>query len=451
VVQVTKTVVGENKFQLEIEVDALTVKSAYESLYHGLQSKIDVPGFRKGKVPKDMLRQYVDPREFNRMLYEALVPDAYRVAVRQENFEPIESPQIQVLQLAEDQPLRFRAVVPVMPEVKLGEYKGLEVEVPKATVTEAEVNQQLEHIQQERASFDKIALKPLAEGDMVRGAVKTSKDGAPVAELTRDETLIRLGQEGLAGLSFDDMLIGKNVGDTAKAIKTIPSDYANADLAGKDVEIELEVKEAYERKTPEINDEFAAGLGDPDVTDVASLYKRIETAISEQKKGLQQNAARQAIVQKLAEATEVSVPEAMVAREVLRLAEDLLHSLEHEQMSLSDYLEAKENGAEGLFAELAEAGRFRVKRSMVLDEVAKLEHIHASEEDLAPAIQQMAQERNVKDWRMKEILREEGRLEALDYAVTQQKTLEWLADQAKLIETDADFEELDDHEGHDHD
>jgi len=421
---------GNNKYRLEIEVDALSVNNAYEQAYRALKQKVNLPGFRKGKVPKDVLQGVVDQREFQQLIYDALVPDAYREALRQEKLEPIEAPQVRVIQLEENQPLKFEVTIVASPKVELGEYKGIEVEVPSAEVSEEEIEAQLERIRQERANFEKISLKELEQGDMVRGAIKATLDGKEIAELSREETILALGQPGVAGINFDDMLVGKHVGETAHGKYTVPESYDNAELAGKDVDFAFEIKEAYQRSLPELNDEFAASLGDPNVSDMASLKEQLSQAMRRQKEEVQQNALRTDVVAKVVEEAQVEVPEAMVVRETLRLADDLLRSLERERMSLTDYLESKQVQAEGLFNELAEAARFRVKRSLVLDAIAEKENIQAADEDLEEHIKALAAERGVKDWRMKEILREEGRYEALRYAVTQQKVVDFLAEQA---------------------
>ncbi len=429
-IQVTRTELGKNKYRLEIEVDALSVNNAYEQAYRALKQKVNLPGFRKGKVPKDVLQGVVDQREFQQLIYDALVPDAYREALRQEKLEPIEAPQVRVIQLEENQPLKFEVTIVASPKVELGEYKGIEVEVPSAEVSEEEIEAQLERIRQERANFEKISLKELEQGDMVRGAIKATLDGKEIAELSREETILALGQPGVAGINFDDMLVGKHVGETAHGKYTVPESYDNAELAGKDVDFAFEIKEAYQRSLPELNDEFAASLGDPNVSDMASLKEQLSQAMRRQKEEVQQNALRTDVVAKVVEEAQVEVPEAMVVRETLRLADDLLRSLERERMSLTDYLESKQVQAEGLFNELAEAARFRVKRSLVLDAIAEKENIQAADEDLEEHIKALAAERGVKDWRMKEILREEGRYEALRYAVTQQKVVDFLAEQA---------------------
>ena len=252
--QVTKEPLEPCQVALTIEVGPDKVVQAVDRAYREYAKYVTVPGFRKGKVPLNFVRQRVPESDVRQRAAELLVEPAYNEALKQEEVTPYAPPKLELVQLElTEKPFIFKAVVPLAPQVELGPYTGLEVERPKYVLTDEDVDRQIERMR-ERAADYPIAERPVQPGDLVIGDVAANVEARPEAAAPRP-TMIEIGAEGnIPG--FDDQLIGLSAGETTTFTLPYPEDYPEEDLAGQEAEFTVTVKEVRAKEVPPLDDEL---------------------------------------------------------------------------------------------------------------------------------------------------------------------------------------------------
>jgi len=379
-VKVSTQTLPESQVLLEIEVDPEQLEQSMDRAYRKLVQRIEVPGFRKGKAPKNMLERQVGR---GRILEEAIdiaVPDAYNKAIEEADIDAIGQPQIEMMTL---EPLAFKATVPIRPTVDLGDYKSIRVEREPVEVNEEEVQATLTELRQRYAIHEPVE-RPVKVNDIIRADVRITVDENEVFKDEDSELHLREGRVVLLP-GFSEGVIGAKKGEAKQITVTIPEDSENS-LAGKSALIDLLVKEVKEERLPELDDEFAQQVGEAYPT-LDELMERIRADHRERAEGQAEAKYRDEAMTALAEnAATLEFPPVLVDREITHFLNDQLRNT---GMDLERYLELTKRTEEDMRTELRPSATERVRRSLALGKLAEDEGLDVTDADVDAEIENL--------------------------------------------------------------
>ncbi|QBK26414.1 trigger factor [Ureibacillus thermophilus] len=416
---------------LTIEVPAEKVNQALDQAFQKIVKQINVPGFRKGKVPRKIFEKRFGVEALYQDALEILVPEEYSKAVDETGIFPVDYPEIGELDgFEKDKDFTFTATVTVKPEPKLGEYKGLEVKKLSTEVTDEEVEEQIQNLINRKAEYEIKEDEPIVEGDIAvidfEGFI-----GDEAFEGGKGEDYpLEIGS-GQFIPGFEEQLVGLKAGESKDIQVTFPEEYHAEELAGKDATFKVTVKEVKTKVLPELNDEFAKEA-DPEVESVEELRNKIKERLAEQKKNEAESTLRDELVEKAAENAEMEIPEAMIHNEIHRMIDEFAQRLQMQGMSLDLYYQFSGQTEEDLHEQFREDAETRVRISLTLEAIAKAENIEVTQEDIDKELEKMADQ--FKMDKEKIITALGGTTEILENDIRTQKTVEFLVEHAKITE-----------------
>jgi trigger factor len=380
--KVTVEELSPSKRALLIELPAERVTTAMKATLRDLSRKLQLPGFRRGKVPADLIQRRFQA-DLNEELLRELIPESYREALTQTDLRPVGQPKVEDVQLTAGAPLRFRAVVDVKPPVEVKDYRGIGVERGKVEVTDQEVERGLEFLREDAAEYVPMEGWPAMRDDLVILDHEGSLNGKPFKGGSGKNLTVVLGHAGyLPG--FEDQVAGMQKGDRKQFRFPFPDDSPRKDLAGKTVEFTVTVKEVKKRRVPELNDEFAKTVGD--VESLGALREKIREQIQQRKSREQEAELKRAILDKLMAAHEVDLPESLVDLEAANILQELAETVR----AAGGRVRGLPGTPEELRAKAQDMARRRVKESLLLEAVARQEGMSVADEELEQEIQTAA-------------------------------------------------------------
>lgn len=416
---------------LTIEVPAEEVNKALDQAFKKVVNQITVPGFRKGKVPRQIFEKRFGVEALYQDALEIIVPEAYSKAVDETGIFPVDYPEIGDLDSFEkDKDFTFTAKVTVKPEPKLGEYKGLEVKKLSTEVTDEEVEEQIQNLLNRKAEYEIQEDKAIVEGDIAvidfEGFI-----GDEAFEGGKGEDYpLEIGS-GQFIPGFEEQLVGLKAGESKDVQVTFPEEYHAEELAGKDATFKVTVKEVKTKVLPELNDEFVKEV-DPEVESVEQLRNKLKEQLAEQKKNESESTLRDELVEKAAENAEIDIPEAMIHNEIHRMIDEFAQRLQMQGISLDLYYQFSGQTEEDLHEQFREDAETRVRISLTLEAIAKAENIEVTQEDIDKELEKMADQ--FKMDKEKIITALGGTTEMLENDIRNQKTVEFLVENAKITE-----------------
>lgn len=420
---------------LEVEVSAERVEAALDKAFQKVVKKANVPGFRKGKVPRSIFEARFGVESLYNDAIDILLPEAYSEAVEEAGIFPVDRPEIDIDQFGKGQTMKFKAKVTVKPEVKLGEYKGAEVPVSEVDVTDAEIAEELERLQTRHAELIVVDEEAAANGD----TVSIDFDGYVGDEAFEggkaENYALELGSGSFIP-GFEEQVVGMSTGDSKDVNVTFPETYHAAELAGKEALFKVKLHEIKRKQLPELDDEFAKDVSEFDTLDE---YKAdLKTQIADRKKRENDAARENAVVEAVAAKAEVEIPEAMIEGEVENMMRDFDNRLRQQGMNLEMYTSFSGQTVEDLRAQMKSDAEKRVLNNLVLEAIAKEENISASEEDIEKELQTMADmyKRSIDE--IRSILGANGSLSSLNDEITLRKTIEFLLENSKEVAASAE-------------
>lgn len=431
-----------SRVSLEVEVPAEEVRRGLQEAYRRLAQRVQVPGFRPGRVPPEVLRARLGSRSVYDEALDILLPRAYREAVEQSRLEPVEEPRVDIVQLEEDKPLIFKAEVTVRPEVSLGGYKGIPVERVVRRVTEADVDRVLKRLQERNAVLEPTD-EPVSRGLYAEVDYDALLDGRPFRGGAVRGRTVEVGSEQVAP-GFDAAIEGMRAGEQRQFDLTLPADHPDPNLAGKKLSFTVTVQAVKAKQLPAIDDEFARDVGPYQNLEELRAAVRRELQASEERRSRAE--LRRQVVEKVTQQATVQVPEPMLRRRTDRLIRDLAGRLAAQGLTLERYLELTGRSASDLVHNIEPEARRQLTEEMVLDAVARQEGLEPDPEEVERRVQQtMAayrREREAQPVSERRRREQQARLEALEQDVREsvrvglrrERAADWLVEHAAVTE-----------------
>ena len=415
-----------NMAKLTIEVSAEELEKALQGAYNKQKKNISIPGFRKGKVPRQMIEKMYGPEVFYDDAANQLIPEAYGKVYDEEDLEIVSQPKIDIVQIEKGKPFIFTAEVALKPEVTLGEYKGLKVEKISNRVTQKEIEAKLVEEQEKNARTVSVTDRPVQDKDEVVLDFEGFVDGVAFEGGKGENYPLTIGS-GAFIPGFEDQLIGANLEEEKEVRVTFPEEYHAKDLAGKEAVFKCTVHEIKVKELPELDDEFASEVSEFETLDAykADIKAKIkEQKIAEGKRKQEDKAVEEAVAN-----AQMDIPDAMVDTEVRQMANDFAQRLQQQGLTLDQYFQFTGMTAEKMTDELKPQALKRIQTRLVLEAIVKAENIEISDEKIDEEIQKMADAYKMEADKLKEFMGEKEKEQMkLDMAV--QEAVTFLVDNA---------------------
>ncbi len=421
--------------KLTITVSAEDFEKAMVQSYNKNKKRISIHGFRKGKAPRKMIEKMYGPEIFYEDAANFAIPDAYESAAKECGLDIVSRPEIDVDEIGVGKEFIFTATVAVKPEVTLGEYKGIEVEKREVKVVAADVNAELERVQEQNSRTITVQDRGIKADDTAVIDFEGFVDGEPFQGGKGEDYPLVIGSHSFID-NFEDQLIGKKTGDELDVNVTFPQEYHEESLKGKPALFKVTIKEIKEKELPALDDEFAS-----EVSEFETLkdYKAsIKKNLTEKKKEEAKRAKESEVVDKAVDNATMDLPEPMVEEQMRQMVNEFAGRIQGQGLSFEQYMQMTGMTPENLMSQMRPDAERRIRTRLTLEAVVKAEDIKASEQDLEKEIENMASMYNMDVEKVKEMVSDEQKEQMLlDLAV--QKAVEFLADQA--VEVAAEKEE----------
>jgi trigger factor len=423
-VSVEKT--EKNIVALEVTVEAEKFVFAVNQAAKNLAKKVSVPGFRKGKAPRRMVELHLGKEALYDEALDQLIGPAYAEAVVKSGIEPVDRPEVDLVQIEEGKDLIFKAKVLVKPEVELGEYKGLHVEQEAVSVTEEQVNEDLKNKQRQHARLLTLETGTVEDGDTVTIDFEGLKDDIPFAGGTATDYELVIGS-GTFIPGFEEGLIGVEVGQHVDVNVTFPDEYHSSELAGQKAVFKTDVKKIQRKEFSALDDEFAKDVSEFETLD--ELKTDLRNKLLKHAEASAKANHLKAIISKAADNASVEIPEVMITERIKVMLEDLSRNLTQQGMTLEQYYQFTSSSEEVIQERLRPQAVESVKTDLVLEAVAKAEGIEVTEDEVNDEIQKLSEQYKQDAQLLKQSLIARGELGFYKQSLVNEKTVNFLVEQ----------------------
>lgn len=371
--------IENNVVKLEIRVEAEKFNEALTKAYNKNKGRYNIPGFRKGKVPMNMVKKFYGVEVFYDDAVNFAIDGSYGEALNAENIRPVDYPKVDIVELGEGKDFVYTATVTTYPEVELGEYKGLDIKKPVYEVEDAEVEKQIKDMQEKNARMEVKEDGKVEKGDIAVIDFKGYIDGTAFEGGEGHDYPLEIGS-GTFIDNFEDQLVGLAVGDKKEVNVTFPESYGKEELNGKAAMFEVEIKSIKVKELPELDDEFAKEVAAVESFD--ELKENLKKTLEKNNDEKAEREFEEAVITAVIEGAKMDVPEVMVEKEIDAMMKDLEGRLKYQGLSLDQYMEFTGNTVEKMREFMKENAERKVKADLVLDAVAKAENIEATDEQI---------------------------------------------------------------------
>lgn len=413
---------------LTVEVDAETVKTGLDAAFTKVSKQVSIPGFRKGKIPRGMFEKRFGVEALYQDALDIILPEAYAKAIEETGIEPIDRPDIDVEQMEKGKELIFKATVLVKPEVKLGEYKGLEVEKLDTEVTDEDVDNELKSLQEKQSELVVKEEGTVAEGDTVVLDFEGFVDGEAFEGGKSENYSLEIGSGSFIP-GFEEQLVGLEAGAEKDVEVSFPEEYHAAELAGKPATFKVKIHEIKTKELPELDDEFAKDV-DEEAETLEELKASIKARLTESKKNESEQNLRDSLVRQATENAEIDLPEVMIETEVDRMLQEFEQRLQMQGMNLELYFQFSGQDEDALRTQMKVDAEQRVRTNLTLEAIAQAEALEADDEAVNEEMKKMAEMYNMPEEEIKKALG--GNLDNLKADLKVQKAVEFLVENSKI-------------------
>ena len=416
----------KNMAKLTIKVSAEEFEKACEKAYQKNKNSINVQGFRKGKAPRNVIEKMYGAAVFFEDAANELIPDAYAAAAKESGLDIVSRPEIDIVQVEKGKEFIFTAEVAVKPEVELGAYKGVEVEKVTVEVTDAELDAELNRVREQNSRMLTVDDRAIANGDLANIDYEGFCDGVPFAGGKDTGYDLAIGSHSFID-TFEDQLIGKNIGDEVEVNVTFPAEYHAAELAGKPAMFKVKVNGIKVKELPELDDDFAQDVSE---FDTLEEYKNdLKKTLLERKEREAKSVKEEAVIDKIIEGAKMEIPDAMTDNTVRQMAEDFAQRIQAQGLSIEQYFQFTGMNANTFMENLKPQALKRIQSRLVLEAVVKAEGLTASDEDVNKEISNMAEMYQMEVDKLMELIGEDEK-KAMAEDVAVQKALDFVVSAA---------------------
>ena len=426
-VQVEK--LEKNMAKLTIEVDAAQFEDAMKKAFNKNKNKFNIPGFRKGKAPRAMIEKMYGEGIFYEDAADEAINATCMQAMDESGLEIVSRPEVAVEQIGKDKPFIYTALVAVRPEVILGEYKGIEVEKADASVTAEDVEAELKKVQEQNARLLNVEDRPVADGDKTVIDFEGFVDGKPFDGGKAEDYDLTIGSHSFID-TFEEQLIGRNIGEECGVNVTFPEEYHAPELAGKPATFKVTVKEIKVKELPALDDEFAGEVSEFETMD--EYKKDIEAKILERKQKEAATENENRVVDKVAANASLEIPDKMVESQIDNMVQDTARRMQGQGLSMDMYMKYTGMTMDSMRDQMRPQALKRIQTRLVLEEVVKAENIQVPDERLDEEIAKMAAAYQMESDKLKEYMSDRDK-EQMKEDLAVQEAVDFLVAEAKLV------------------
>ena len=392
-----------NEVKLEITVDAEKFENAMKKVYFQNAKYINIPGFRKGKAPMNIVEKYYGAEIFYEDAFNEIATEAYDEAIDTNKIDVVSRPTVDIVQMEKGKDVIFTAVVQVKPEVELGKYKGIEIKKIEYPVKDEDVQNEIKQMQDKNSRLVTVDDRALENGDTATIDFEGFVDGVAFEGGKGENYPLTIGSHSFID-NFEEQIIGMNIGDEKEINVTFPEEYHAEELKGKPAMFKVKVNEIKEKVLPELDDDFAQDVSDFDT--LAEYKDDLKKTIAERKANEAKAKKEDEAIAKIIESSKMDIPEAMVNTQVNRMLEDFAQRLQMQGLSVEQYFQYTGVTAEKIIEDMKPEAVKRIQSRLVLEAVVKAEGLTASEEEFQDELNKMAEQYKMEIEKVKEFMGE---------------------------------------------
>ncbi len=416
-----------NEVKLEITVDAEKFDEAIKKVYFKSAKYFNIPGFRKGKAPMQIVEKYYGKEIFYEDAFNEVAEEALEEAIKENKLEIVSRPDIDVTQIEKGKDLIFTAVMQTKPEAELGKYKGIEIKKIEYNVTDEDINHELGHMQEHNSRLITIEDRPVEKGDIATIDFEGFVDGKAFEGGKAEGHDLEIGSNTFIP-GFEDQVIGMKIDEEKDINVKFPEEYFSKDLAGKDATFKVKVHEIKKKELPELDDEFAKDVSEFDT--LKELKKDIKEKQEKQNEERAKYETQDAVIKALCENIKVDIPSGMIEMEIDNMMKDIEQRLSYQGLKLDQYLQMMGKSMEDARKEYEPQALDAIKSRLALEAVVKAEKIEASDKEIEEKMKEMA--KNYGKENDEEFMKNENVRNYIKQGLESEKAIDFLVENAKI-------------------
>ena len=417
---------NKNELKLEFTVEASKFDEAIKTVYSKSAKYFNIPGFRKGKAPMNIVEQYYGKEIFYEDAFNEVVPKIYEEELKENKIEAVSRPDIDIKQIGKGQDLIFTAVVQIKPEVKLGKYKGIQIKKIEYNVSEEDIQHELGHMQDKNSRLITVEDRPVEEGDTTVIDFEGFVDGEAFEGGKAEGHELVIGSNTFIP-GFVEQIIGMKIEEQKDINVKFPDEYFSKDLAGKEAVFKVKLHEIKKKELPELDDEFAKDVSEFDT--IEELKNSIKEKLEEQNKTRAKFETEEEAIKQVAGNVEVDIPSGMIETEIDNMTKEVEQRLMYQGLNLNQYLEMIGKTKEEFRKEYEEQANTSVKNRLIIEEIIKKEKIEPQEEAINNKIKEMAEAYGRKEEELKE---NENFVKYIEETIKTEEAIKLIIDNAKI-------------------
>lgn len=415
-----------NMVKITVTVEPEEFEKGMDYSYKKNKSRINVQGFRKGKVPRKIVESQYGPEVLYDDAVNYILPDAYSNAVKELDLKVASKPNISVEEIKKGEGFTFTAEVAVMPDVTLGEYKGIQINKLSIDVTDEEIQKAIKEVQDKNARLITVNDRPSKLGDIVIIDFEGFIDDVPFENGKAQDYELELGSHSFID-TFEDQLVDKEIGDDVEVNVVFPENYSHSELSGKKAMFKVEIKDIKYKELPELDDEFAKDVSEFDTLDEYKASIKDKLLKQKEESAIEQKEDR--VLEKIIENSKLEVPQIMIDENSEMLVNNYARGLNAQGLSLDMYLKYMNQTKEQFKAGFDKSSEFNVKAKLVLCKIAEAENFEATEEDIDRELEEMSKQYNVPAEKLKSVMTDEEKI-PLEEQILTKKALDFVVENA---------------------
>ena len=417
---------NKNELKLEFTIEAAKFDEAIKKVYSKSAKYFNIPGFRKGKAPMNIVERYYGDEIFYEDAFNEVVPEVYEKELKENNIEAVSRPDIEVTQIGKGQDLIFTAVVQTKPEVKLGKYKGIELKKVEYNVSEADIKHELGHMQEKNARLVSVEDRAVEKDDITVIDFEGFIDGVAFDGGKAENHELTIGSNTFIP-GFEDQIIGMKIDEERDIKVKFPDDYFSDELKGKDATFKVKLHEIKKKEMPALDDEFAKDVSEFDT--LKELKASIKEKLEEQNKNKAKYETEDAAIKAVCDNVELDIPSGMIETEIDNMTGEIEQRLSYQGLKLENYLQMLGKTTEEFRKEYEEQAKTSVKNKLVLEAIIKAENIEADSKKVDEKIKEMAEMYGQKEEQLKQ---NEGFVKYIEESLKNERAIEFIVENAKI-------------------